>query len=71
MARRTQDAATVIVFGQYAVRSVDIGTQPAPQGSECTVTTDGAQWCTQTVQVHGVMVKGGWEIDDLTLETAS
>ena len=32
-----QDAATVVVFGQYVVKSVNTGSQPAPQGSECTV----------------------------------
>jgi tRNA A-37 threonylcarbamoyl transferase component Bud32 len=67
----SQDAATVVVFGQYKVKSVNSGTQPAPQGSECTVTTDGAQSCTQTVQVHEVRVKGDWKIDDLTLKTTS
>jgi hypothetical protein len=48
----SQDAATVVVFGQYKVTSVNSGTQAAPQGSECTTTTDGAQSCTQTVQLN-------------------
>jgi ABC-type glutathione transport system ATPase component len=47
-----QDNATVVVFGQYVVRSVTSGTQAAPEGSECTVTPEGAQSCTQTVQVQ-------------------
>jgi hypothetical protein len=66
-----QDAATVVVFGQYKVTSVNSGTQPAPQGSECTTTTDGAQSCTQTVQLHEVRVDGRWKIDDLSLKTTS
>jgi hypothetical protein len=66
-----QDAATLVVFGQYRVRSVTSGSQPAPQGSECTVTPDGAQSCTQTVQVHEVRSGGGWKIDDLALKTTS
>jgi hypothetical protein len=67
----SQDAATVVVFGQYEVTSVTSGTQPAPQGSECTVTSSGAQSCTQTVQVHEIKVDGAWKIDDLTLKTTS
>ena len=46
-----QDTATLVVFGQYVVESVNSGTQPAPEGSECQVTPGGAQSCTQTVRV--------------------
>jgi hypothetical protein len=67
----SQDAATLVVFGQYKVKSVNSGTQAAPQGSECTVTTDGAQSCTQTVQLHEIKVDGSWKIDDLSLKTTS
>src|SRR4051812_11933396 len=66
-----QDAATLVVFGQYVVRSVNSGTQAAPQGSECTVTADGAQSCTQTVRVRMTMVDGDWKISELTLLTTS
>jgi hypothetical protein len=66
-----QDAATLVVFGQYVVTSVNSGTQTAPQGSECTVTSDGAQSCTQTVQVHVVRVSGTWKISELSLLTTS
>ena len=30
-----QDTATLVVFGQYVVKSANSGNQPAPQGSEC------------------------------------
>ncbi|MGY1793276.1 hypothetical protein ACI796_04720 [Geodermatophilus sp. SYSU D00525] len=66
-----QDSATVVVFGQYVVESVNSGTQPAPEGSECTVTPEGAQSCTQTVQVQMTRVDGDWKISDLTLLTTS
>jgi hypothetical protein len=66
-----QDTATVVVFGEYVVKSVNTGEQPAPQGSECTVTADGAQSCTQTVQVRITKVKGDWKINELTLLTTS
>ena len=36
-----QDTATLVVFGQYVVESVNSGTQPAPEGSECQVTPAG------------------------------
>jgi hypothetical protein len=67
----SQDQATVVVFGQYVVRSVNSGTQQAPSGSECTVTDDGAQACTQTVQVTLTQVDGDWKISELTLLTTS
>jgi hypothetical protein len=38
-----QDTATLVVFGQYVVESVNSGEQAAPEGSECLVTPDGAQ----------------------------
>ena len=31
-----QDTATVVVFGEYVVKSVNSGEQAAPEGSECT-----------------------------------
>jgi hypothetical protein len=67
----SQDTATVVVFGEYVVKSVNTGEQPAPQGSECTVTADGAQSCTQTVRVRLTKVDGDWKINDLTLLTTS
>jgi hypothetical protein len=66
-----QDTATVVVFGQYVVESVNSGTQPAPEGSECQVTPGGAQSCTQTVRVTVVDVDGEWKISELTLLTTS
>jgi hypothetical protein len=66
-----QDTATLVVFGQYLVKSANSGSQPAPQGSECTTTTDGAQSCTQTLQVRQTKVDGAWKISDLTLLTTS
>jgi hypothetical protein len=68
---QAQDAATLVVFGQYVVKSVNSGNQPAPQGSECQVTPEGAQSCTQTVQVHVVRAGGNWKISELTLVTTS
>jgi co-chaperonin GroES (HSP10) len=66
-----QDTATLVVFGQYVVTSVNSGDQPAPEGSECQVTPDGAQSCTQTVQVRVLKVDGDWKISELTLLTTS
>jgi hypothetical protein len=66
-----QDTATVVVFGEYVVQSVNSGEQAAPQGSECTVTAQGAQSCTQTVQVRITKVSGDWKISELTLLTTS
>ena len=66
-----QDTATLVVFGQYVVESVNSGSQPAPEGSECQVTPGGAQSCTQTVRVTMVDVDGDWKISDLTLLTTS
>ena len=68
---RSQDQATVVVFGRYVVKSVNSGSQQAPSGSECTVTDDGAQACTQTVQVTLVRAGGTWKISALTLLTTS
>jgi hypothetical protein len=67
----SQDTATVVVFGEYVVKSVNTGDQAAPEGSECTVTADGGQSCTQTVQVEVTKVDGDWKIDELTLLTTS
>jgi hypothetical protein len=66
-----QDAATLVVFGQYVVKSANSGTQQAPQGSECSVTPDGAQSCTQTVQVQTSKVGGAWKINQVTILTSS
>lgn len=66
-----QDAATLVVFGQYVVKSANSGTQQAPQGSECSVTPDGAQSCTQTVQVQTTKVGGQWKINQVTILTSS
>jgi hypothetical protein len=68
---RSQDQATVVVFGQYVVKSVNSGSQQAPSGSECTVTDNGAQACTQTVQVTLTQVGGAWKISALSLLTSS
>jgi hypothetical protein len=67
----SQDTATVVVFGEYVVKSVNSGEQAAPQGSECTVTAEGAQSCTQTVRMRMTKVSGDWKIDELTLLTTS
>lgn len=66
-----QDTATLVVFGNYVVKSATTGQEPAPPGSECAVGPDGAQSCTQTVQVGVVRVDGEWKIDELTLLTTS
>jgi hypothetical protein len=66
-----QDTATLVVFGQYVVESVNSGSQPAPEGSECQITPGGAQSCTQTVRVTVVDVDGEWKINELTLLTTS
>jgi hypothetical protein len=66
-----QDTATLVVFGQYVVESVNSGEQEAPQGSECQVTPEGAQSCTQTVEVRMLQVDGEWKISELTLRTTS
>ncbi|SCX46865.1 hypothetical protein SAMN03159343_1881 [Klenkia marina] len=67
----SQDQATLVVFGQYVVTSVNSGNQAAPTGSECTVTDDGAQSCTQTVRVTVTDTDDGWKISELTLLTSS
>jgi hypothetical protein len=66
-----QDTATLVVFGQYVVKSVNSGDQAAPEGSECQVTPEGEQSCTQTVQVRVLKVDGEWKISELTLLTTS
>lgn len=66
-----QDAATVVVFGQYVVKSVNTASQKAPAGSECQATPDGGQSCTQTVKLSLIKVGGDWKINDLTLITSS
>jgi hypothetical protein len=66
-----QDTATLVVFGQYVVESVNSGDQPAPEGSGCLVTPEGAQSCTQTVQVRIMQVDGEWKISELTILTTS
>jgi hypothetical protein len=66
-----QDAATLVVFGQQVLKTVNSGTQPAPEGSECQVTPDGAQSCTYTVQVDTIKVDGEWKINEVSLRTTS
>ena len=66
-----QDTATLVVFGQYVVESVNSGDQEAPEGSECQVTPEGAQSCTQTVELRLLQVDGEWKISELTLLTTS
>jgi hypothetical protein len=50
---------------------VNSGDQEAPEGSECQVTPEGAQSCTQTVQVRVLKADGEWKISELTLLTTS
>jgi hypothetical protein len=66
-----QDVATVVVFGQYVVESVNSGSQPAPEQSGCQVTPGGAQSCTQTVRATLVELDGEWKISELTVVTSS
>ena len=66
-----QDTATLVVFGKYVVKSATSGQEPAPEGSECEVSPDGAQACTQTVQVGVIRVDGEWKISEITLLTTS
>jgi co-chaperonin GroES (HSP10) len=68
---KAQDTATLVVFGQYVVESVNSGQQEPPEGSECLVTPAGAQSCTQTVRVTLVDVDGDWKISELILLTTS
>jgi hypothetical protein len=65
-----QDAATLVVFGDYVVKSVNSADQAAPQGSACQITPDGAQACKQTIQVHVVRIDGEWKIDQVTVLTS-
>ena len=66
-----QDAATLVVFGNYVVTSVNSGSQAPPQGSACEVTADGAQSCRQILRVHVLRVDGDWKIDEVTVLTGS
>jgi hypothetical protein len=66
-----RDTATLVVFGKYLVKSATSGREPAPEGSECEVSPDGARACTQTVQVGVVKVEADWKISELTLLTTS
>jgi hypothetical protein len=66
-----QDDATLVVFGQEVTKSVNSGSQAAPQGSECTVTSDGAQSCVRTIRMHITQVNGAWKISELTVLTTS
>jgi hypothetical protein len=62
-----QNSATLVVFGQYVVESVNSGNQEAPEGSECQVTPGGAQACQQTLRVDVDQVDGEWKISDLVI----
>jgi hypothetical protein len=62
-----QNSATLVVFGQYVVESVNSGNQEAPAGSECQVTPGGAQACQQTLRVDVDQVDGEWKISDLVI----
>jgi hypothetical protein len=64
-----QDEATLVVFGQLVAKSVNTGTQPAPEGSECVVTPEGEQSCVRTVQIRMVQVDDDWKISELTVLT--
>ncbi|WP_029433474.1 hypothetical protein [Blastococcus sp. URHD0036] len=64
-----QDEATLVVFGQLVAKSVNTGTQPAPEGSECVVTADGEQSCVRTVQIRLVHEDDAWKISELTVLT--
>jgi hypothetical protein len=66
-----QDTATLVVFGRTVVKSVNSGTKAAPTDSECQVTSDGAQACTQTLQIGVTKVNGEWKIDEFTVLTTS
>ena len=66
-----QDTATLVVFGSYVVQSATTGQEPAPAGSECQVTPEGAQSCVQTLQVRSVRTEGDWRIEELTVLTTS
>ena len=66
-----QDTASLVVFGRYVVKSATTGQEPAPQGSGCEVSPDGAQACTQTVDVDVVKIDGTWKISELAVRTTS
>jgi hypothetical protein len=66
-----QDAATLVVFGNYVTKSVNTGSQPAPEGSACQVTPDGAQSCREIMRVHVLRVDGAWKIDEVTVLTGA
>ena len=66
-----QDTATLVVFGAYVVKSVNSGSQAGPRGVGVPGHPEGAQSCTQTVQVDVVDVDGDWKISELTLLTTS
>jgi hypothetical protein len=66
-----QDAATLVVFGNYVTKSVNTGSQAAPQGSACQVTPDGAQSCREIMRVHVLRVDGDWKIDEVTVLTGA
>jgi hypothetical protein len=66
-----QNAATLVVFGQYVVKSVNTASQKAPTGSECQATADGGQSCTQTLKLDLVKVSKAWKIKGVTVITSS
>ncbi|WP_198597874.1 hypothetical protein [Blastococcus atacamensis] len=67
----SQDTATLVVFGQYVAQSATTGQQEAPQGSECSVTPEGAQSCVQTLRLTAVDVDGEWKIGEVEFITTS
>jgi hypothetical protein len=66
-----QDAATLVVFGNYVTKSVNSGSQAAPAGSACEVTPNGAQSCREIMRVHVIRVAGAWKIDEVTVLTGN
>lgn len=65
-----QDTATLVVFGQLVVESVNAGTQPAPPGSECRAAT-GTSTCIYTLRVTVVQVDGEWKLSDAVILSTS
>ncbi len=66
-----QTEAVVIAYGTFVVKSVNSGQEPAPEGSECAVTNDGADACVQTLQLNLELVDGTWLVSNVTTLTES